>query len=109
MNPNSNPEPLNLKFDLKPGVDNLQLGLPDAFCKNTDHFDLSAVPDRGATSSSIRGGAISMKCHSMTSSCLYSTMVQLFRKRSHIIIIMYFCPQTRSPQYTNTHILLNAG
>jgi len=26
----------------------------------------------------------------------YSTVVQLFRKRSHIII-MYFCPQTRSP------------
>ena len=41
------------------------------------------------------GGAIFMKfirwCHRA-----YSTVVQLFRKRSHIII-MYFCPQTRSP------------
>jgi len=26
----------------------------------------------------------------------YSTVVQLFRKPSHIII-MYFCPQTRTP------------
>jgi len=32
----------------------------------------------------------------------YSTVVQIFRKRSHIII-MYFCPQTRSPQYKHTH------
>ena len=32
----------------------------------------------------------------------YSTVVQLFRKRSHIII-MYFCPKTRSPWYKHTH------
>ena len=32
----------------------------------------------------------------------YSTVVQLFRKRSHIII-MYFYPQTRSPQYKDKH------
>jgi len=32
----------------------------------------------------------------------YSTVVQLFRNRSHLII-MYFCPQTRSPYYKHTH------
>jgi len=50
---------------------------------------------RGATSSSFRGGQFSqnfIRWHQ----CAYSTVVQLLRKRSHIII-MYFCPQTRSP------------
>jgi len=44
---------------------------------------------RGATSSSFRGGRL-------------STVVQLFRKWSHIIIL-YLCPQTRSPLHKHTH------
>jgi len=39
---------------------------------------------RGATSSSFQGGAIFMNFHSMTSSCFYSIVIQLFRKRSQI-------------------------
>jgi len=32
----------------------------------------------------------------------YSTVVQIFHKWSHVIIL-YFCPQTRSPYYKHTH------
>ena len=69
--------------------------------------DYSAmVGARGATSSSFRGGQFSWNFIWWRHRA-YSTVVQLFRKRSHIII-MYFCPQTRSPQCRNTHILHNA-
>jgi len=51
--------------------------------------------NRGATSSSFRGGQFSWNFIRWRHRD-YSTVVQLFRKRSHIII-MCFCPQTRSP------------
>jgi len=51
--------------------------------------------DQGATSSSFRGGQFSWNFIRWRH-CAYSTVVQLFRKRSHIKIL-YFCPQTRSP------------
>ena len=50
---------------------------------------------RGATSSSFREGQYSWNS-TWWRHRAYSTVVQLFCKRSHIIII-YFCPQTRSP------------
>jgi len=56
-----------------------------------------AIRRQGCNQLFISGGAIFMNFNSMTSShraCL--TVVQLIRKRSHIIL-MYFCPQTRSP------------
>jgi len=56
---------------------------------------------RGHNQLFISGGTIFTKFHSITSSCLL-TVVELFRKRSHVII-MYFCPQIRSPKYKHTH------
>ena len=52
---------------------------------------------KGATSSSFRGGGGNFSWSLIPwRHRAYSTVAQLFRKRSHIII-MYFCPQTRSP------------
>jgi len=56
---------------------------------------------RGATRPSFRGEQFSWNFIRWRHRA-YSTMVQIFRKRSHIII-MYFCPQTRSPQYKRTY------
>ena len=51
---------------------------------------------RGATSSSFRGAEFSWNFIRWRHR-FYSTVVQRFHKRSHILIIMYFYPQTRSP------------
>jgi len=50
---------------------------------------------RGAISSSFRGGQVSENFIGWRHRT-YPTVVQLFHKWSHILI-MHFCPQTRSP------------
>ena len=57
----------------------------------------SWVHSRSVNSSSFRGGQFSWNFIRWRHRA-YSTVVQLFRKRSHIIV-MYYCSQTRSPQY----------
>jgi len=59
------------------------------------HRKIVVIMCRGATSSSFRGGQFSWNSIRWRHRA-YSTVVQLFRKRSHIIT-MYYCPQTRSP------------
>ena len=62
---------------------------------------LSPPWTRGATSSSFRVGAIFMKFHSMTSSCLFNrgtTFSQTVIYNNYV-----FCLQTRSPQYKDKH------
>jgi len=55
---------------------------------------------RGANNPSFRGRKFSWN-FILWRHRAYSTVVQLFRRRSHIII-MYFCLQTRSPYYMHT-------
>jgi len=75
------------------------LCFPQTNCSQTGMLNIRG--SRGATSSSFWGRQFSRNFIRWRHRA-YSTVVQLFRKRSHIII-MDFCPQTRSPEYQDTH------
>ena len=49
----------------------------------------------------ISGGAIFMKFHLMTSSCLFNRGTTFSQTVTYNINV--FCPQTRGPQYKHTH------
>jgi len=71
------------------------------FSKKRYNIEKHSSIVRVATSFSFRGGAIFMKFHLMTSSCLFNrgtTFSQMVTYNN-----MYFCSQTRCPQYKHTH------